>query len=226
MLFSVARYSLALAAGFALLTACHTSTDKTPNASPVSADPKVARLKVPDGFTAEHLFGPSAHDEGSWVSMTFDNKGRLIASDQYGALYRMVIPPIGDTVSKIQVEELTIPSLDNKADTGAKKIEIGYAHGLLYAFNSLYVMINHNSDAAFSKGSGLYRLQDTDGDDRYDKITLLKKLEGEGEHGPHSIVLSPDKKSLFVMPVISPSYRQWIAEESRSTAGSIISIPC
>jgi glucose/arabinose dehydrogenase len=28
---------------------------------------------------------------------------------------------------------------------------------------------------------------------------LLKKLEGEGEHGPHSIVPSPDGKSLFVI---------------------------
>jgi glucose/arabinose dehydrogenase len=60
-------------------------------------------------------------------------------------------------------------------------------------------MINHESDSAFGKGSGLYRLQDTDGDDQFDKITLLKALDGEGEHGPHSIVLSPDKKSLFVI---------------------------
>jgi putative heme-binding domain-containing protein len=30
-------------------------------------------------------------------------------------------------------------------------------------------------------------------------MTLLKTLVGEGEHGPHSIKLSPDKKSLFVI---------------------------
>ncbi|HSB92485.1 MAG TPA: c-type cytochrome [Flavitalea sp.] len=164
---------------------------------PANTDPKVANLKLPEGFKAEHLFGPSENGEGSWVSMTFDDKGRLIASDQYGALYRMTIPAIGDTSTKIKVDQLDIRS--TTGDTSSKKISIGYAHGLLYAFNSLYVMINHESDSAFPKGSGLYRLQDTDNDDVYDKMTMLKALDGEGEHGPHSIVLSPDKKSLFVI---------------------------
>ncbi|MBC7920665.1 MAG: c-type cytochrome, partial [Ferruginibacter sp.] len=63
----------------------------------------------------------------------------------------------------------------------------------------LYVMVNHRGNEEFEKTSGLYRLQDTNGDDQYDKVTLLKQLEGEGEHGPHSIVLSPDKQSLYVM---------------------------
>lgn len=196
---TVARCCLLFFGCAAWLVACNDTTPATAPDTEKPVDAKVARLKIPDGFKAEHLFGASAHDEGSWVAMTFDDKGRLIASDQYGALYRMVIPAIGDTTAKIKVEELSIPQTGQKAGSSAKKIDIGYAHGLLYAFNSLYVMINHNSDSAFSKGSGLYRLQDTDGDDQYDKITLLKKLEGEGEHGPHSIVLSPDKKSLFVI---------------------------
>src|SRR6202022_2441260 len=50
-----------------------------------------------------------------------------------------------------------------------------------------------------SRRSGLYRLQDTDQDDQFDKITLLKTLEGQGEHGPHSVVLAPDKKSIYVI---------------------------
>jgi putative heme-binding domain-containing protein len=76
---------------------------------------------------------------------------------------------------------------------------MGYAQGLLYAFNSLYVMVNHNSNKDFDKNTGLYRLQDTDGDDQFDKVTLLKSLKGEpGEHGPHSIILSPDKKSIYI----------------------------
>lgn len=169
-------------------------------AAAVSSDPKLAKLKLPDGFKADHLFGPSENEEGSWVSMTFDNKGRLIASDQYGSLYRMELPAIGDTVTKVKSEKLLIPALKGgKPDTSSNRISMGYAHGLLYAFNSLYVMINHDKDKDFEKGSGLYRMQDTDGDDQFDKITLLKALEGEGEHGPHSIVLSPDKNSLFVI---------------------------
>ncbi len=162
-------------------------------------DPKIARLKLPEGFHAERLYGPSEYKNGSWVSMTFDDKGRMIASDQYGGLYRLQLPAIGDTITKVSIEKLAIPSSHNATDTAQKNVSIGYAHGLLWAFNSLYIMINHRSDSVFNKGSGLYRLQDTDGDDRFDQLTLLKALDGSGEHGPHSIVMSPDKKSLYVI---------------------------
>lgn len=165
----------------------------------IPSDPKLAALKLPEGFQAERLFGPSETGEGSWVSMTFDNKGRLLASDQYGAIYRMEIPAIGDTSKKVVATPLRIPSLSGKKDSLKTGIDFGYAHGLLYAFNSLYVMVNHNPDSSFSKGSGLYRLKDTDNDDEFDSITLLKALDGEGEHGPHSIVLSPDGNALFVI---------------------------
>jgi len=88
-----------------------------------STDPKIANLKLPEGFNADHLLGPSENGEGSWVSMTFDDKGRLIASDQYGALYRMVVPAIGDTITKIKVEQLVIPTdKEAAADTSHKKI--------------------------------------------------------------------------------------------------------
>lgn len=167
---------------------------------PIAADPKVANLKLPAGFSAERLYGPSEHEEGSWVAMTFDHKGRIIASDQYGNLYRMAVPAIGDTISKTQVEKLEVlQDPEFISDTSKSKISIGYAHGLLYAFNSLYVMINHRGDSKLKKTSGLYRLQDTDGDDQYDKTTLIKLLDGSGEHGPHSVVLSPDKQSLYVV---------------------------
>ena len=161
-----------------------------------AADPKVANLKLPADFQAERLYSPGENRQGSWVSMTFDDKGRMIACSQYGDLYRLTIPPIGadTTTSKIKVEKLDIK---DAGDTS--RFKIGFAHGLLYAFNSLYVMVNDEGDKSLKRGSGLYRLQDTDKDDQYDKITLLKPLEGRGEHGPHSIVLAPDKQSLYVI---------------------------
>ena len=171
---------------------------KSPEAT-TSADPKVERLKLQPGFKAERLFGPSENEDGSWVSMTFDDKGRIIASDQYGSLYRLTVPPVGDTI-KTKAEKLVIPNdITLVGDTSKKKVGIGLAHGLLYAFNSLYVMVNSLNDEATTRTSGLYRLQDTDGDDQFDKVTLLKALKGEGEHGPHSVILSPDKKSIYVV---------------------------
>ncbi len=160
-------------------------------------NPKVSKLKLQPGFVAEHLYGPSEHRQGSWVSMAFDDKGRLIASDQYGYLYRMQLPPIGAPAGQeVKVEKLVVGL---PADTVGGKVTMGYANGLLYAFNSLYVMVNTKANNRISNSSGLYRLQDTDGDDQFDKVTLLKKMEGDGEHGPHSVILSPDGQSLYVV---------------------------
>ena len=163
------------------------------------SNPKTDKLKLPAGFRAEHLYSPAEHDQGSWVAMTFDHKGRMITADQYGAIYRLELPVQGDT-TKPKVEKLVIGTeADRNADTTTLKVGMGFAQGLLYAFNSLYVMVNHNSDKNFDKNTGLYRLQDTDGDDQFDKVTLLKSFEGEpGEHGPHSLILSPDKKSIYM----------------------------
>jgi putative heme-binding domain-containing protein len=165
-----------------------------------SLNPKVAKLKLPAGFRAEHLYSPSENKQGSWVAMTFDNKGRMITSDQYGFLYRLQLPGVGAGSGKPTVEKLNI-NADGTPTTadGKPKVGMGYAQGLLYAFNSLYVMVNHRGNEEFNKTSGLYRLQDTNGDDQYDKVTLLKELKGEGEHGPHSIILSPDQKSIYVV---------------------------
>ena len=161
-----------------------------------AVNPKTEKLKLPPDFHAEHLYSPGENGQGSWVAMAFDDKGRMIACDQFGYLYRITIPPVGsDTAtSKVKVEKLHVQI---SGDT--TKLEIGYAHGLLYAFNSLYVMVNDEGDTSLTRRSGLYRVQDTDQDDQYDKITLLKALEGEGEHGPHTAVLSPDKKSIYVI---------------------------
>jgi putative heme-binding domain-containing protein len=123
--------------------------------------------------------------------MAFDDKGRMIASDQYGGLFRLTIPTVGSASITPTIEKLVISK-----DTS---IGMGYAQGLLYAFNSLYVMVNNRPSKQFPKPSGLYRLQDSDGDDQFDKVTMLKELKGEGEHGPHSVVLSPDKKSIYVV---------------------------
>nr|WP_277487588.1 c-type cytochrome [Catalinimonas alkaloidigena] len=159
-------------------------------------DPNIEKLKLQSGFKAEHLYSPSENEMGSWVSMTFDDKGRLITSDQYGALYRMELAPIGSDSLTPKIEKLKIEAEEPVADS---VIQMGYAQGLLWHFNSLYVMVNHRGNDEFEKGSGLYRLQDIDNNDQFDKITLLKALEGAGEHGPHSIVPSPDGQSLYVI---------------------------
>lgn len=157
-------------------------------------NPKLDKLKLPSGFTAEHLYSSSENEQGSWVAMAFDDKGRLITADQYGALYRLEVPAIGSDSLKPTVEKLVVGT------AGEDSLGMGYAQGLLYAFNSLYVMVNHNANEDFGKSTGMYRLQDTNGDDQFDQVTLLKSLAGEpGEHGPHSMILSPDQQSIYLV---------------------------
>jgi putative heme-binding domain-containing protein len=157
-------------------------------------DPKVAKLKLPEGFKAEHIYSPGDLDQGSWVAMTFDDKNRLITADQYGFLYRLEIPEIGSDSLAPKIEKLII------GDVAEPQVGMGYAQGLLYAFNSIYVMVNHNGNETFEESTGLYRIQDLDGDDQYETVTTIKLFTGQpGEHGPHSIKISPDGKSLYMV---------------------------
>ncbi|HIK96171.1 MAG TPA: c-type cytochrome [Planctomycetes bacterium] len=133
-------------------------------------------VTVLKGFEVELLYSVPMAEQGSWVSLTVDPKGRLITSDQYGKLYR-ITPPNKDGPDQIQIETLAV--------------DVGTAHGLLYAFDSLYVV-------AGEKEQGLYRVRDTNGDDQFDTTLKLRTLKGGGEHGPHAVILSPDGKSLYI----------------------------
>ena len=145
----------------------------TPRATPAN------RVRSLAGFQVELLYSVPPESEGSWVSLTVDPQGRLITSDQYGDLYRITVPPMGSP---------------NTAKVERISVDLGMAHGLLCAFDSLYVMVNGSA----GRKSGLYRVQDRDGDDQYDSVEMLHAIEGSGEHGPHAVVLSPDGKSLFL----------------------------
>ncbi|MGC1274074.1 MAG: heme-binding protein, partial [Planctomycetaceae bacterium] len=140
-----------------------------PASTPIDA------ITVPKDFAIDLIYSVPKGTEGSWVSLTTDDKGRLIACDQYGGLFR-IVPGPPNHEDQTTVEKLDVP--------------IGDAQGLLYAFDSLYVVVNGEA----AEGSGLYRVRDTNGDDKYDNVELLRKLKGAGEHGPHAIRLGPDGK--------------------------------
>jgi len=125
------------------------------------------------GFAIDLLYEVSNEIEGSWVSLTVDPKGRLIACDQYGGLFRIDV-----TSEPVRVEKLAIDF------TGAQ--------GLLCAFDSLYANVNISGPTG-----GLWRLTDTNGDDQYDKKEHLVPLNAGSEHGPHAIILSPDGRRIL-----------------------------
>lgn len=141
----------------------------------------VDKIKVAKGFKVELLYSVPKETEGSWVAMTQDDKGRMICSDQYGALYRITPPAIGGSPGETKVEKLSI--------------DFGHCQGLLYHAGALYGVVN---DEVY-QGRGLYRCKDTNGDDQFDTVELLRSFPGKsGEHGPHGVIASPDGKSLYV----------------------------
>lgn len=135
-------------------------------------------FRTPPGFEVDMVYEVPFKEQGSWVCLCLDPKGRILASDQYGKLYRVTLA--SDPKAKAEkVEQL--------------QIDIGMAQGM-YAFdNTLLININGNGPS----GPGLYRLTDTDANDQYDKIEHIVPIKGTGEHGPHAIIPGPDGKIYF-----------------------------
>src|SRR3546814_6374755 len=139
---------IALCFSLLVVTACQTEdTDK----EPVTKKPKVEKITVANDFVVEHLYSPSENEKGSWVAMTFDDKGRMIVSDQYGALYRLELPEIGSDTLTSAPQQLVFPEDQWENDSTQTQLGMGYAQGLLWAFNSLYVVVNHNGGSNMEK---------------------------------------------------------------------------
>src|SRR6266849_6558930 len=127
---------------------------KAPTATPPET------LKLPRDFKAELLYSVPKEKHGSWVNLCVDPKGRLIVSDQNGPLYRVTPPPPGGAAGETKVELIDLP--------------LGGAHGLLYAFDSLYVMVNEDVKIGGVKPKrGLHRARSKDGGDTFEKPEFL-----------------------------------------------------
>jgi putative heme-binding domain-containing protein len=142
----------------------------------------IENISVKKGFKVEILFTVPKERLGSWVNLCLDNKNRIIASDQFGGLYRFKVPAIGKTLKESDIEK--IPA------------NIRAANGLLWAFDSLYVAVN---DYEKKMESGVYRLTDSNGDDQLDKVEKLRGMQARGDHGVHALILSPDKQSIYLI---------------------------
>ncbi|MBL4885021.1 MAG: c-type cytochrome [Planctomycetaceae bacterium] len=140
-----------------------------PTATPVKS------IRVQSGFQVE-LVRSAGKNENSWISMTFDNKGRLIVGLDDKGLARLTLHA-------------------DPAKTKFERIENKLVHcrGVLYAHDSLYVSATNSK--------GFYRLKDTTGDDQFDQVQLLTKLDYRSRfgHGHNQIVLGPDNMIYLVV---------------------------
>ncbi|MGB0582649.1 MAG: c-type cytochrome, partial [Limisphaerales bacterium] len=142
----------------------------------------VSRVKAPKGFKVELIYSVPGVEQGSWVNLGVDNKNRIIASDQFGGLYRFAAPPAGKALDPKKIEKIPV--------------NIRAVNGILWAFDALYVAVN---DYERKMDSGVYRITDTNGDDQLDKVEKLRAMTARGDHGVHALLLSPDKKSIYLI---------------------------
>ncbi len=130
-------------------------------------------LHIAQGFQVEMVYTVPQATQGSWVSMTIDDKGRLIASDQGDlGLFRVTMHSEGGP----KVERLPVA--------------LSSAQGLLWKSGCLFASIT---------GKGMYRVTDTDGDDLLDHAELLSAYFGKGEHGNHALIDTEDSDEIFAV---------------------------
>ncbi|MEL6713554.1 MAG: family 16 glycoside hydrolase, partial [Planctomycetota bacterium] len=134
-------------------------------------------LVLPPGFAAERLYTvPRAF--GSWVALTVDERGRIVAAaEAHHGLFRLTL----DEGAAPRVERLDL--------------DVQGAQGLYARGDDLYVMRNEWDGGP----NGLWRARDVDGDGAYETFELLQALDGGGEHGPHAILPTPGGDRLQVI---------------------------
>ena len=130
---------------------------------------------LPD-FKVDMILKANPQQNGSWISMAVDPKGRLLLGGQSRQPITRVTIKDGAVE---QQEVLTIP--------------ISECMGMLCANDSLYVNGNgKNNDGKMV--FGMFKVTSTNHDDNWDKVEFLREWKGgSGEHGAHGIVLGQDK---------------------------------
>jgi putative heme-binding domain-containing protein len=190
--------TLLAALGAASLAADQPSTPQPPAAKPAKAAKAAGpdtgkpinenkatppeRITVMKDFKVELLYSVPFQEQGSWVNLCVDDKGRIITSDQYGYLYRFTPPPPGQPLDPATIQRIPAP--------------IKAANGLLWAFNALWVAVN---DYENPENDGLYRVTSSHGDDQLDTVEKLRAMKGRGDHGIHAVLPGPDGKSVFLI---------------------------
>ena len=119
------------------------------------------------GFEVE-LLKNSAKGEGSWISCAFDPEGRLSIGREDVGIWRFSFSKNKKSISQIEMINRTLK--ENR--------------GLLYAHGALYVNANVSK--------GIYRLRDTNGDEKFDEEKLLRATPGGVGHGRNGLALGPD----------------------------------
>ena len=147
-------------------------------------------IHIQEGFKVELVYSVP-REQGSWVAMCFDDRGRIYASDQGARLFR-VTPPDAKTTDDCNVEVVSD--------------QWGHSQGLCFIGGALYVIQHGNHSEENFRPDVLLKIADTDGDDKLDSAVQLiefPRVRGDAanwvEHSLHAVIPGPDGKSLYIV---------------------------
>ncbi len=148
-----------------------------------ATDPR--SITTPPGFVVE-LLRSARNDEGSWISLTFDPRGRIVIAREDRGLLRLTVEqapvPAGSSPPKLTNKPGTAPDSTIRVETVNDTLL--ECRGLLWAYDSLYVNANNSK--------GFYRLKYQASEDRFAEPELLRMTPGNVGHGRNDLVLGPD----------------------------------
>ncbi|MEX2477509.1 MAG: c-type cytochrome [Gracilimonas sp.] len=163
---------------FLFLYGCQSDTEQKIEKSATSPSSALENEEITTlpGFEVQELYNVPRDRQGTWISLTVDSNGDLIASDQSDkGFYRIIIKGTFED-PEVNVEEVLMP--------------LSGAHGLTWAFNHLYANV---------PGKGIFRMRDSRDDEELDVMEFLGGPEKLAEHGNHSVLATPEKDGLFIV---------------------------
>lgn len=147
-------------------------------------------IRVREGFRVDRVYSVPK-DQGSWVAMCFDDRGRIYASDQGPRLYR-ITPPEDGVRSECLVEVVSD--------------RWGFSQGMSFINGALYLIQHGDRSEENFRPDVLLRITDADGDGNLDAAEPLIEFPRVGgdaanwvEHSLHAVIPGPDGKSIYIV---------------------------
>jgi len=198
------------------------TTQTQASATPGNLPAQKAEFRVPEGFTVEQV--ATSELTGSIVNLTFDSKGRPVISRERGPV---VILEDADKDGKFESQKTFTDKVQNNQGLFFNGSSL-YAVGDVPSDYKGDVKGNDDLKQEFAAArqerqdefdtrqrpqnqppqpdekpngvTGLYRIDDTNGDDVGDDLTIIGLVKGGiGEHGPHAVMYGPDGLMYFVV---------------------------
>lgn len=155
-------------------------------------------IQALNGFKVEIVAKADRPTQGSWISMTEDDQGRIIlGANEQQPFTRLTLNPSGKVV---KTETIFTP--------------VSEAMGITWHDNSLYVQggrlekpftktLDNPGFGRQSGQAGLHRLRDPKGDGSFTSVETLRTWDGHeqghSDHGIHEARVSPDGKHFYII---------------------------